>query len=182
MFDFAKKLLFARQLTIEKGSLIILGHRFMMIPAETVAHLLKEGKNIIKPLYCASKENGKLYADVLMKSFKITTTQKLEELMINTFNLAGWGELEIIKNDFKNRIGVAHIKNSVIAMQYGKSKEPVCHTNRGFLAGGACRVHKSEVDCVEIKCIATGNAYCEFISAPKETLKKMYKDLVSKQI
>jgi len=102
--------------------------------------------------------------------------------MINTFNLAGWGELEIVKNNISEKTAVFHIKNSPVAIEFLSSKKPVCHTNRGFLAGGACKVSKTEVDCVETKCIAMKNPYCEYITMPKNKLSKIYPKLVKEQL
>lgn len=181
MFDFAKKLLFARQLNIERGSLTILNHRFLFMPTKTVAKFIMSSGDI-KPLYYSCKETGKDFADFLIKEFNAKTIQKLEELLINIFNLAGWGELEIIKNDMKNSFAIFHIKNSSVAMDYGKSNKPICHTNRGFLASGASRIYKIDVDCIETKCISVGNMFCEFIATNKNYLAKTYPALVKSQL
>lgn len=182
MFEFAKKLMFAKQLNIEKGALTILNHRFMIVPAKTFATLVKyDIPDVNKSLYTAAKESGKLYADALTKKFG-AKGQKLEGLMIDTFNLSGWGLLEILKNNFQKKVAVFHINNSSVAMEYGKSKKPICHTNRGFLAGGACMVHGSDVECLETKCSAAGNSFCEYVTGPINYLKDKYPDIVKTQI
>ena len=61
MFEFAKKVMFAKQLNIEKGALTILNHRFMIVPAKTFATLVKyDIPDVNKSLYTAAKESGKL--------------------------------------------------------------------------------------------------------------------------
>jgi predicted hydrocarbon binding protein len=182
MFDFAKKLLFARKLSIEKGSLTILGHRYMMIPAKTFVDIVKNDKKAYKSVYIGSRDSGKEYSDYLIKEFHAKTAAQLEEVLINTFNLAGWGELEIIKNDMKNKFAIFHIKNSSMSTEYGKSSKPICHTNRGFLAGGASRVYKSNVECIEIKCRSVGNAFCEYIAADKKAISRKYPKLAKSQL
>ncbi len=182
MFEFAKKLLFTGQFKMEKGSITILKHRFMIIPVHVIVTIIKNDPESSRYLYYGAKQGGVDFADTLITSFKIDSVQKLEELLINTFNLGGWGELEIIKNDMQNKFAIFRIRNSSMASDYGKSKEPVCHTNRGFLAGGASRVYNTDVDCVETRCVSSGSEFCEFIAANKNYILDNYPALFRKQI
>ncbi|MBI4176785.1 MAG: hypothetical protein HY516_00295 [Candidatus Aenigmarchaeota archaeon] len=182
MFEFAKKLLFTGQFKMEKGSLTILTHRFMIIPVKVITSITKNAPEAKKYLYYGAKEGGVDFAEALIKSFKLDSVQKLEELLINTFNLGGWGDLEIVKNDMQNKLAIFRIKNSAMALEYGKSSEAVCHTNRGFLAGGASRVYGADMDCIETKCISAGDTVCEFITANKDYLSGNFPDLLKKQV
>ncbi len=182
MFEFARKLLFTGQFKMEKGSLTILSHKFMIIPVSVVVAVIKNDPQAVKYLYYAAKEGGMDFADVLVKAFKLNGVQKLEELLINTFNLGGWGELEIVKNDMQSKFAIFRIKNSAVALDHGKADFPVCHTNRGFLAGGASRVYQTDMDCIEARCVSKGDAACEFITANKNYLSANYTELFKKQI
>jgi predicted hydrocarbon binding protein len=52
--------------------------------------------------------------------------------------------------------------------------------SRGFAAGAASVLFKTNVDCIETKCIADGSKFCEFIIQEKKNLKD--KKLVKQQL
>ena len=169
MFDFFKKLMLARQVQIEKGSMLLLGQRMLILPALTFVYLQKAANDkemINKYIYYCCK-----LADVLgfTKGIQERYGLKHENLikwMMDVAMLAGWGKFEIISMDTEKLTMVAHVKNSAVASLFGPSKFPIDHAIRGFIAGASEALYKKPIDTIETKCQAMGNQYCEFITKP----------------
>lgn len=52
--------------------------------------------------------------------------------------------------------------------QFGPAEEPVCWTLTGFASGYLSRCHGSRILCVEEKCVAHGDAYCQMAGRPEQ--------------
>ncbi|MFH1752210.1 MAG: 4-vinyl reductase, partial [archaeon] len=60
-----------------------------------------------------------------------------------------------------NQIALAYKK------EFGKSKKAICHTLRGYFTGTASNVCGKELEAIETKCMAKGDAFCEFVIKEK---------------
>ncbi|NIO44865.1 MAG: hypothetical protein GTN36_04930 [Candidatus Aenigmarchaeota archaeon] len=186
MFDFVKKLLFARQFKMERGELDLLGNRVIMFPAWVFIYILKTSPNfkeISYRLYEGAKKSTKDSFTKLLSEKYGLKRDKLIEWMKNVGELGGWGTFEIKNIDFKKCEAVIYVKNSPMGKLYGKSKFPVDHIARGMFAGAACVIFNND-DCeyVETKCVAMGDTLCEFICRTRKDLKKMKNPLIKWQI
>lgn len=181
LFEFTKKLLFANQLNMEKGSIEILGQKFILINAETLMEFLKVFPKGGKYIYLSAKESGKI-VNQRFKSRLGVDRKKHEELAINFFELAGWGILRPVKLDYENNFFNFNLTNSNFAQTFGRFKEPVDHLVRGFLAGGASIIAGSDVDCLETSCSCQGKFSCNFVLAEKKYLKKEYSKISKMQL
>jgi len=87
--------------------------------------------------------------------------QKMADEMAKKLTSMGHGKVEICDIDLSKNYYGAKVYNSCYAMGYEKSDKPVCHFLRGLFAAGGSVVSKKELQCIETKCLAMGDEYCE---------------------
>jgi len=174
MFDLFKKLLFSRQLTLEKGKVIMLGSPMCVTPVSIFIDIQKDlekalgKKNAYERIYEGSKEGGIKFAKKLYEVYKLKG-EKLLTWEFDVVMLAGWGEFKMINFDRNKKTMRVEVKNSPIALGYGNSKTPIDCLIAGFAAGGAEVALGIPMKVKEIKCLAMGHPYCEFLAEPKKT-------------
>lgn len=87
---------------------------------------------------------------------------------IEMWGLLGWGNLKIIK--LEKDEAIFRIDDSPIASyvlkKHGKQDHPVCDWIMGEFAGGYSYLIGKDVNGTETKCVAMGDAYCEFEVKP----------------
>ena len=183
MYDIVKKLLFARELSLEKGKISLLGHIIIMAPISSFIEIRKKLSKIgaAAILYKACKESGIGYMNTIIKKFSMKKPRDLIEWGMNTISLAGWGSVEIINFDEKKKRSIVRLKESEFAKNYGASKEPVDDVFRGYCAATATVVFKTDIDVIETKCLSMGNNICEFIVKPAKEFD-LSKKIISKQL
>lgn len=182
MIDIIKKLLFARQLSFEEGSVILLGIPIVMHPVATMVSIRKilEERNETVLLYRACKDSGKIYQLNIKKAFGMDRN-KMIEWGINSLTLGGWGKIKIAKLDYDKKMAIIRLDDSSFAKLYGRSKEFIDDVFRGYAASTGGIIFNKDCDAVEVKCIAKGDGCCEFLVKPSENFD--YKDkLVKKQL
>lgn len=171
----SKELSFNRQ----KGEIRIFGMRHVFIDESLFNNILaefeKEGGLLTHAkIYSACKKSGQRYFKNLLSNSQIG------ELMKN-FN---WGRAELLRQIqplwsdyglgvidailFEEKRVIVRISNNINARNHERSSLPVCSFTQGILAGIASEVYNEEYDCEEVKCIAMGNPYCEFVLAPSK--------------
>ena len=92
--------------------------------------------------------------------------------MLKIFSSWGYGKLEFLELDGNKPYAKLKVTNSANAIGYEKSTKPVCHFIRGILAGAGTIIMETEMHCLETKCVAKGDEYCEFEVITKEELEK----------
>lgn len=75
-------------------------------------------------------------------------------------NEGGWGHLEEV--NFKTDPIRITIRNTQESRWMGPAKEPVCHMDRGVLAGYCSRLFQGEFKTREVECAAMGAPLCVF--------------------
>jgi predicted hydrocarbon binding protein len=183
MYDIVKKLLFARELNLEKGKISLLGHTIIMAPVSSFIELRKKLSKIgaTALLYKSCKESGLGYMNTIIKKFSMKKPRELLEWGMNTISLAGWGSVEIINFDEKNKRAIVRLNESEFARNYGNSKEPVDDVFRAYCAATGTIIFKIDIDVVEIKCLSMGNNTCEFIVKPAKEFD-LSKKFIFKQL
>lgn len=170
MFDIVKKLMMARQITMEKGEIRLLGQRMIMAPAITFYYLqniFSSNELSNKMMYYTCKvTNTRGYASGLSEHYGLKG-EKLIQWMANSSQLAGWGEFELVNFDAKQKRAIVQVKNSAVATYFKKQAIPVDHMIRGYCAGVAAMVfNDNNIDMIETKCLAKGDKICEFVGKP----------------
>jgi len=83
------------------------------------------------------------------------------------FQAYGWGVLEIVKIDLEEPEVIIRLYDLFESAHVrGRKDKPHCHFVRGFLAGLLTVFLNTKMIVVELKCIAKGDPYCEFIAKP----------------
>ncbi len=182
MFGVAAKLLMANAFKLEQGEIQIFNIPVVMMPADAQVHLLKnsidklgvqEGTEL---LYNSAKVGTKQYCVELLRNTNARGAE-LSKLYSDIVTLAGYGVASLVKFDYPNKIVVCRFTNSPIAKRYnlliGKSKYPVDAITLGLFAGSFGVLFNTDFDAIEVKCVAMGDQYCEFVFAPPEEIEKI---------
>ena len=158
-----KKLIFARQFSVENGEIQLIQLRNMLISPDLILKLQEVNAT---RLYEISKKVMKKDLDFLRGKISLEgqgNIQRLEEL----YELFGFGNIKIVDLDRKKKRGVVNIHNSPIARTYllnnKASKEPKCNFIAGKIAGMFCFIFRKNVDAKEVKCLSKGDDFCQFI-------------------
>jgi len=109
-------------------------------------------------LFEAGRCTGKEFTQSLLKEG--TVPEEVPTWLEVFFTQGGWGKV-IARADFANKTAVVVIDDCATARGV-KSKEASCHFIRGYVAGISEILFKTNVECAETKCMAKGNATCEF--------------------
>jgi len=175
MFDFVKKLLFARELQLERGNITLLNEILVLHPISTFKYLLDKDKNniIAKTLYISGKETNQFtFSNKVRQRYKAEGV-KLLQLMVNIAQMAGWGEFTIAKYDPKNKVCVVKVINSPFYRQYGVTNAIVDHIVRGFICGALINIMKdTSLESIETKCESNEDRVCEFVTMRKDHFDK----------
>lgn len=175
-YDFMQKLILARQIKFDKGSIEILNQPMVLSPAWVYSYLLKVTKNPIEMGYLIYEGTKLATKDGMAKEVK--KQKKLEGLdltrwIMESGSLAGWGKLSLKEFNGKECTAKVISENSTIAKLFGKSDLAVDHAIRGFAAGTACVVfNREDIEAIETRCISTGDNICEFKFMPRDKLNK----------
>jgi len=168
MYDVVKKLLFARQFSMEKGNINLMGLDVVIIPASVMADIIKTLEKAIgyektkKMIYEGVKSGTHYYATKVSEKYNIKNV-KLIKWLVDTMMLTGWGEAELISISMKRKTAILHLYNSTLAKHYGRSKKPIDHVMAGAQAGGASVVFGKDTVVRETRCVSMGHDFCEFI-------------------
>lgn len=183
---FLQKLMFVRQFGIANGKIDLLGQNYVMLDALALYEIQKiDQTKLYETLKNSALKNlnetveyAKVYKnvkDVFMESIvklgnKIGQSDEGTLMTLKeVFNVYGLGNLEIVNLDNTKKQATLRLNDSTLATEYkkkySKSKTPVDIVAAGILAGIFSYVFKKKVDCVEKKCLATGDSYCEFFVA-----------------
>jgi predicted hydrocarbon binding protein len=147
----------------EKGEIRIAGTDWIMMSGAVFRNLVKgieeflgPGANVI--WLQAGKHAGKEFSCDLVR-----IGMEFEELPAafeEFFTRGGWGKIQV-EVDFAKKEALVTIENSVLARGI-ETKEPVCYSIRGFIAGVSDVMFHTSTECLETKCLAKGDPYCEF--------------------
>jgi len=175
---FLRKLLLARQATLDEGEITILTKNFYMQPLFQLVVLQEKlrkdlGKKGLKLIYEVGKSG---FSDLLERIEKFSSKkEEFQSLWLNVLKLCGIGNLEIIEIDKQNFEAMLQTNKNPFALEYlkkyGKQKECVDHLTAGIIAEFFSRFFGKEVECEEKSCIARGNAYCNFVVKPVRRTK-----------
>jgi len=175
-----KETLFSKLSYDESGRLLlgnvivlIIPRRIFSIVQRSISDMLGEGCAALV-MYNAGYSVG---YDVFAKTVKRfnNDTKSAFEFFITVLTTRGWGDFKIVK--FNENDNTYYIR---VSSSYGEdlfpSNRAVCHFIRGLLTGSLqCLVDLKEKGIKlysrEVKCIAKGDPYCEFLIAEVKKFK-----------
>ena len=169
MFELVTKLLLHGQMKFEKGRIELLGDNITILPADTIVEIQKllEQQAQEHLIYRGARVAGKNWFSKMHKEFTLKSTDVFQ-WGPDLISLAGWGEVIVIKRDDATKTIVGRLMNSINSKLYGPSKKPVDHVFRGLFCGAMSFIFGADLEAVEVKCQAVGDAFCEFVVKPKK--------------
>ncbi len=167
---FFRKLLLARQASIDEGEITILTQNFYMQPLYELVNLqerLKKnfGEKGLKVMY----ETGKIGFNDLLRYVEKFSSKKedVQSLWLSVLKVCGLGNFEIVEIDGEKLKALLRANKNPFALAYfkefGKQKKPVDYLTAGIISGFFTRFFEKEVECEEKSCIAKGERYCNFL-------------------
>ena len=93
------------------------------------------------------------------------------EQYLNSMTNRGWGRFEIVSLDENNGRATFRLHHSALALEQGRTEEASCLWVPGAMAGGMQAIldyndSLLKVGGKEIRCLSTGQPYCEFMVEP----------------
>lgn len=180
------KLLMMRQLNFTEGRINLLNQRVFLGPGfmlKNFTEFMMKHPETIPEIYeymRLSFDEG--WAAPVKKSYGFQPIDFFKWL-IDLSNVAGWGKSELVELDEESSSGVFRTSESITAEYLkGTISEPVCHIWRGLTAGGTTSVFEKDIDWLEVKCIAKGDPYCEFIFKPRDAMMKETSSDIKRQL
>ena len=155
--QFVKKLMFARQFSMEDGKIEMLGSREVMLPVNFVA-------SFDKSIYAQAKKASVGMLQKLAKKLGLKGPT-LMNTAIQIYDSYGLGKM-IIKTMNGSKSALVEVKESPIVaelrMRGEKPKAPACFLTAGVLAGTMSVILSKDMDAKEIRCAAKGDGVCQF--------------------
>lgn len=97
-------------------------------------------------------------------------TKEFLEEDLRSFQAAGWGIVELVEADLDEKLIRVRIYDLYESVAFaGRSDRPRCHFVRGYLEGLFSEFLGVELESKEVKCVAMGDPYCEFIFKRSES-------------
>jgi len=177
--NFFYELLKTGQLRVTKEGLVILmGEYNLMFPTRVFLYLQEMlvksfGVKGEKLLYDMGKYQT---TEAIKRYLKIYNIQKLQKSKIIEFGLKvctaiGLGSFEIVKYNPDNLNLILINKKLPTAELYkltrGRSEKPIDFHISGLFSGAFSAMFGKNVECIETKCLACGDPYCQFEVSPK---------------
>lgn len=128
------------------------------------------GTSIVQAiLWNQGKEVGKTTVEMYRKDFGVSKIREALETLRARALMLGWGAIEIVTlNEVKRRAVIRVFDNWECSIFKG-SDEPQNHFIRGILAGFFNAIFGDGFRATEVKCIAKGDPYCEFVLEKRGT-------------
>jgi predicted hydrocarbon binding protein len=174
--EFMQKLIMARHIRFEKGSIGLSDQRVVISPIEpiiAISEILMEEEILIPKVYEKIRQSfSEGFADSISKLYKVEDLD-LTKWLVDVSNMGGWGKTTLVKFNNKEHTGILRVEDSpLIAHFKNKVNKPVDHIWRGITAAGASRIFNDDIDFIETKCAAVtkNSKVCEFIYKPRKSI------------
>ncbi len=165
----------------QKGEVFLDENSVIILSRGNLAHLQKDFERVMGPVATSIVYNsGRDYAQNVQSNIKQSIIKLIAKIskdmiakkMLDVFSSWGYGKAEFLELDPEKSYAKLKVTNSANALSYENSTKPVCHFIRGILAGAGTIIMEKEMHCLESKCVAKGDEYCEFEIITKEELEK----------
>lgn len=129
------------------------------------------GKEIAQKVYYDAAFEG-AYKWGQAQAAKGLKGREIMEQYLGSLSLRGWGGFEIIEMDLDEGRGLFRLHNSATAKELGRGEGCVCYQMPGAMAGALQMIlDQAGIDLrvkgAEVKCLAQGDSYCEYVVAPR---------------
>ena len=188
MSSFFEKLMLARQISFKEGRIEYLSSSRLMLLSQ--GFLVMYTKNTMDSkretyrLYKNCKEDMRdRFIKEITRSHGSGSRESMLALLKGTAEFGGWGTYEYeIMEENEHRTIMKMYDGIISSVFKGDAKSPCDHILRGLAAGAMSVMFNSDIDCLEISCIAVGDPICRFVAGSPEYLKKEYPDKFMEQL
>jgi len=119
-------------------------------------------------LFDMGKQAGRSEAQRLEREYGLKG-REIVEAFLALRSAAGWFGYEVVSYDEEKLVSVIRLYDNFECVPFvGKRDRPMSHLVRGGLAGLFSGVYKRDFKVEEVKCVAKGDRYCEFVLTPRE--------------
>jgi len=170
------KLAAIKEVRFEDGNITLSGQRVLIIPQEfafAVTDLMVKDKELTGTIYEVVRNKLSVgWAEYIRRRYKFgDNPRNFVKWLIEVGAFVGWGRHELIKFDSEKLEGILRTYDAPMGILYeNKLDHPVDHIWRGLTSGCATAAFQEDMDWIEIKCIAKGDPYCEFLFKPRKSL------------
>lgn len=150
----------------EGGRLTFNEVRYLLIRPETLVDCQKAveaemGRRAGELIFAGGFTGGSLSSRRYKEVFGYSD-EEIVGFMCGMGGQIGWGRFELVELDAGAGRLVVQVHNSPFAEAYGTADHGVCHFIRGVMAGLGAGIFDAEVEAVETRCAAKGDAHCRF--------------------
>ncbi|HVC58670.1 MAG TPA: V4R domain-containing protein [Candidatus Acidoferrales bacterium] len=169
-----EKLMLARAISFKDGNISLFTNRVVMPPSKMFSELSRKIDGNPEQVYNLYESCKYSFEDVIAndnRTYKFSVNDYIKWIMeVATFT--GWGILAWKELDKDKKHSTIVVDNSPVAVDLKtKVKRPVDHVVRGFIAGGMSAAFKTDMDVIELECVALGAPQCKFLSMPASEIR-----------
>ncbi|MEX2750906.1 MAG: V4R domain-containing protein, partial [Candidatus Freyarchaeota archaeon] len=161
---------------VKQGYVDLMGNRIVFLGGDYLSFILKNlfkiygYENIYQLIYSLEKERGSSFFYPLVKEFKLSDLKDILTYYFKILTLRGLGDFEMV--EFNPDEGFLRFKvfDSLICSQLKELGKPAGVSIAGIIAGTVEKYTGIEYDAQEVRCLAKGDEYCEYIVRPTKKL------------
>ena len=152
---------------------LFLDRRVIMLDVEDVGTMFNWfdktfGTGAHAILFDMGEQAGRAAAKKLSRTYGLKG-RELVEAFLALHVAAGWFNYEVVSFDEEALKFVIRLYDNFECVPFaGKKKRPMSHLVRGGLAGLFSGVYNRDFKSEEVRCLAKGDPYCEFVLTPRE--------------
>ena len=118
-------------------------------------------------LFDMGEQAGRLAAQKLVETYKLEGRDAIEAFLA-LHRAAGWFGYEVVEYDEANLEFVIRLYDNFECVPFkGKKDRPMSHLVRGGLAGVFSGIYGRDFEVKEVRCLAQGDPFCEFVIRPR---------------
>ncbi len=155
----------------ERGEIFFENANSTIVPIEEISAIKKElekiiGATVYTILYRlgiqATEEATSKFDEDLIRVARKISKRRLALKLLSHLPRRGYGIPELVEFNEEKFYIKFRVRNTMETAGYSNSEMPVCSLLAGVLAMGAELVFNREMDCIETRCEAMGDPFCEF--------------------
>jgi predicted hydrocarbon binding protein len=180
LFDMFK---IAKKIELKDGAITLMNAPVNIIPTSLFKDVQDDLINSVgfvrayNLVYNNAKMGGQTFNQQLLKTHKFKDKRDILEWQRKVMMFAGWGKWKLQNFEPEKNSITAQFTDSPFTKAYPKSNFPVDIIPVGFSAGGISTCFKADLECIETKCQAMGDDYCQIEVCPKEIIENKRNEL-----
>ncbi len=168
---------FSKTISWKDGEIKLMKTYVSVVPTTLLCEMQKNLVNSLgfqkayNLIYESAKTGSYKWNEEFIKAHDFKDKRKIVDWQWKIVTFAGWGKWQIINIDLEQNLLNARFEKSPLAKTYGKSNYPVDIIPVGFSAGGISANFGADLECIETKCVAMGDQFCEIEIGKKDYIE-----------